>query len=392
MTDRPARLADNIVHFGRMLRRAGLPVGPDRIGQAILAAEAVGVDRREDFRVALRASLIGGPDQIALFEAAFALFWRSGHLGAHLAVERPAGWREAVSPAPAAARVLAAFFERPPPDDGGPGRQSVRMAISQAEALRRRDFAQMSAAEIAAADAALAGLAMPGDRVATRRLRAARHGAIDPRRTLRMAMRSGGEVLLPARRNAALRPPPIVAIVDISGSMSAYSRAVLHFLHAMGGRRRVETFLFGTRLTYATRALRGRDVDAALGACSAAVPDWSGGTRIGEALHAFNRFWSRRVLGQGAIVLLVTDGLEREDLGRLAAEAERLHLSCRRLVWLNPLLRYEGFEAKAGGVRTLLPHVDEIRSIHSLASVEALVEALSGRAAGGDPRRFMAAV
>jgi uncharacterized protein with von Willebrand factor type A (vWA) domain len=187
-----------------------------------------------------------------------------------------------------------------------------------------------------------------------------------------------------------------VALCDISGSMSPYSRLLLHFLHALSERRKVQTFVFGTRLTNVTRQLQLKDPDAALAGCSDAVADWSGGTRIAAALRVFNRDWSRRVLAQGAVVLLITDGLEREDAHDqaidLAAEMDRLHRSCRRLVWLNPLLRFEGFQARARGVRLMLPHVDEFRTVHSLEAMADLVAALSGEASrAADPRRWLVA-
>jgi hypothetical protein len=186
--------------------------------------------------------------------------------------------------------------------------------------------------------------------------------------------------------------PPIVILADISGSMSQYTRIFLHFMHVLSERRRVHSFLFGTRLTNVTRQIRLKDPDEALAACSGAVLDWSGGTRIATALHTFNRLWGRRVLGQGAIVLLFSDGLERDTDEDLDAEMDRLHRSCRRLIWLNPLLRYGGFEAKARGIRAMLPHVDEFRPIHSLAAVADLCEALSDKgAAAADPRRWLAA-
>jgi hypothetical protein len=196
-------------------------------------------------------------------------------------------------------------------------------------------------------------------------------------------------ILLRHRRPAQVHPP-IVALCDVSGSMSEYTRLLLHFMHALGRSRRVHSFLFGTRLTNVTRSLRRKDPDEALAACAAAVSDWSGGTRIGSALHEFNRVWSRRVLGQGAIVLLITDGLERDGGADLASAMERLHRSCRRLIWLNPLLRFSGFEARAKGIRSMLPHVDELRPIHNLESMAGLVAALSARdARAGDPKRWL---
>jgi hypothetical protein len=197
-------------------------------------------------------------------------------------------------------------------------------------------------------------------------------------------LRAGGELIDLKRRAPGGRLPPLVALLDISGSMSEYSRIVLHFLHALAETRGgVSTFLFGTRLTNVTRALKTRDPDAALAACGQAAKDWSGGTWISSSLHRFNQDWSRRVLGQSAHVLLITDGLEREAGDALAREMDRLHRSCRKLIWLNPLLRYEGFEPKAAGVRAMLPHVDEMRPVHNLASMEELCEALATKATFG---------
>jgi uncharacterized protein with von Willebrand factor type A (vWA) domain len=273
----------------------------------------------------------------------------------------------------------------------------AHLTVSAREVLQRKDFAQMTSAEIAEAKHALARLAIPDDRMMTRRLKRAAHGRIDPRRTLRASLRVGGDIIVPAFRARAEVQSPIAALCDISGSMSQYSRLMLHFLHALSERRKVTTFVFGTRLTNVTRQLRRRDPDEALAGCSDAVKDWSGGTRIASALKAFNRDWSRRVLAQGAIVLLITDGLEREDKGEvgadLSAEMDRLHRSCRKLIWLNPLLRFEGFAAKARGVRLMLPHVDEFRSIHSLEAIGDLVRALSdgGPARRVDARRWLTA-
>ena len=244
----------------------------------------------------------------------------------------------------------------------------ARMTVSDREVLQRKDFAQMTSAEIAAAKDAIKRLVLPLAEIRTRRLAPHPHGRmIDIRRTLRTSMKGGGDFIDLHFIGPKTKPPPLVALLDISGSMSQYSRIFLHFLHALtDARKRVHTFLFGTRLSNVTRALRERDPDDALSACSAAVPDWSGGTRIASSLHAFNKLWARRVLSQGAVVLLITDGLERDADDTLAFEIDRLHRSCRRLVWLNPLLRFEGFEARARGIKTMLPHVDEFRPIHNL--------------------------
>ncbi|MBV8836466.1 MAG: VWA domain-containing protein, partial [Alphaproteobacteria bacterium] len=230
------------------------------------------------------------------------------------------------------------------------------------------------------------------DEVKTRRLAPHRHGhIIDMRRTLRASMKAGGALIDLKYLGPKTRQPPIVALLDISGSMSQYTRLFLHFLHAVtDARKRVHSFLFGTRLTNVTRALKSRDPDEALAQCSASVVDWSGGTRIATSLSEFNKRWARRVLTQGAIVLLITDGLERDPDDRLEFEIDRLHRSCRRLIWLNPLLRFEGFEAKAKGVRTILPHVDEFRPIHNLDSIGELCRALSARGGlAGDPQEWL---
>ena len=268
----------------------------------------------------------------------------------------------------------------------------ARLTVSDREVLQKKDFAQMSAAEIAQAKDAIKRMVLAIDEVKTRRLAPHRHGhIIDMRRTLRASMKAGGALIDLKYLGARTKQPPIVALLDISGSMSQYTRLFLHFLHAVtDARKRVHSFLFGTRLTNVTRALKSRDPDEALSQCSASVMDWSGGTRIATSLHDFNKHWARRVLTQGAIVLLITDGLERDPDDRLAFEIDRLHRSARRLVWLNPLLRFEGFEAKAKGVRTILPHVDEFRPIHNLDSIGELCRALSasgGRA--GDPKEWL---
>jgi uncharacterized protein with von Willebrand factor type A (vWA) domain len=268
----------------------------------------------------------------------------------------------------------------------------ARMTVSDREVLQTKDFAQMTAAEIASAKDVIARLTLPFDRLKTRRLAAARRGRrVDMRRTLRASLKAGGALIDLKYLGPREKEPPIVALLDISGSMSQYTRLFLHFLHAITEReKRVTTFLFGTRLTNVTRAIRERDPDEALAACSAHVADWAGGTRIATSLHVFNKDWARRVLGQGAVVLLITDGLERDADDTLSFEMDRLHRSCRRLVWLNPLLRFDGFEARAKGVRTMLPHVDELRPIHNLDSMRELVAALSGSAAKGyDPKEML---
>jgi hypothetical protein len=393
------RIADNILYFGRTLRRAGLPVGPATVIDAIRAVETAGIGSREDFYWTLHSVFVKKREHRPVFHEAFELFWQSrGLLEKLIAMMTPPGPVPAdrETPRPAEARVRQAMApEREPREREQPKVEvDMRLTVSSREVLQRKDFAQMSAAEIAEAKRALAALVLPDDKLRARRLKTAAHGRFDPRRTMRASLRVGGDIIMPAFRARAERKPPIVAISDISGSMTQYSRLMLHFLHALSERRRVYTFVFGTRLTNVTRQLTRKDPDEALAACSDAVVDWSGGTRIASALRAFNRDWSRRVLGQGATVLLITDGLEREEKGEagvdLEHEMDRLHRSCRRLIWLNPLLRYEGFAAKARGVRLMLPHVDEFRPVHSLEAIGDLVAALAdGNGLRSDPRRWL---
>jgi uncharacterized protein with von Willebrand factor type A (vWA) domain len=393
MTD--GRLPENIVYFARALRAAGLPVGPGAVLDALAAVDAAGIRAREDFYWTLHAVFVKRHEQSVIFDQAFRIFFRRrGYLDKLLGMLVPqAPGDEPQPPAPGAQRLQEALFSgQNAREDKTELELDARFTVSETEVLRRKDFAQMTLAELAAAKAAIRNLRLPLDEVRTRRLKPNRHGhRIDLRGTLRASMRTGGGFIDLHYLGPKTKTPPIVALLDISGSMSQYTRLFLHFLHAVtDARKRVSTFLFGTRLTNVTRALKERDPDEALAACTQEVEDWSGGTRIGTSLHAFNKLWSRRVLGQGAIVLLITDGLERDGDDRLTFEIDRLHRSCRRLVWLNPLLRFEGFEAKARGIRAILPHVDEFRPIHNLESMTDLVRSLSDRhVRAADPKTWL---
>lgn len=374
-------LADNVMHFGRVLRAAGLPLGTDRIALALGALEVAGLASRRDLHATLAACFIDRVEHRELFDQAFALFWR---VPEPLPLPVPGAPAEA---APLDRRLGAAFFPQgqtgaePPRSDS-----ESEGSADAAERLRKADFDSMSADEWAAAQRLLPRLAPLFEPLPTRRSeRAAHPGRIDVRATLRAMARSGGELLQPAWRRPRTRPAPLVVLADISGSMSRYSRMLLHFTHALGhADLRVESFVFGTRLTRTTRALRLRDPDFAVAQVVRDVDDWSGGTRISESLHAFNRDWARRVLGSRATVLLISDGLEHGDTRRLAFEMERLSKSCRRLVWLNPLLRFAGFEPRAGGIRAMLPFVDDFRPAHNLDSLASLADAL----AGPNPRKI----
>jgi uncharacterized protein with von Willebrand factor type A (vWA) domain len=391
MSSEGGRLAENVVRFARTLRAAGLRVGPGRGHFAALAAAEVGVSSRDDFYWALHATLVSRADERALFDEAFRLFWRepTGPLGPPpqpgLRVP-PAARREAARRAQEAIESERGI-PRPPPRV-----REVHEAVlapSDVEVLRTRDFEQMSAAELREAERAVSALALPLPDLRTRRLvRDPRGARVDPRASLRAALRTGPDAIPLRWRSPRTRPPLVAALCDVSGSMSRYSRVVLRFLHALArDRPTVHAFTFGTRLTNVTRQLRARDPDAALAAVGRAVQDWDGGTRIGAALREFNLRWSRRLLAQGALVLLVTDGLDRDAGHGLAEEMRRLHRSCRRLVWLNPLLRYEGFEPRAAGIRAMLPHVDEMRPVHDLESLAQLAAALGERGERVEPTR-----
>lgn len=388
--------ADNVVHFGRVLRRAGLKIGPGAIKDAIESVDAIGVGSRDEFRTALFCNFVKRHEDKAVFDEAFDIFWRPRDYESKLIQmlsRMTPDIAEKQKPKAAASRVSEALHaERPRRDvERDEIEIDARFSVSGREVFKKLDFAQMSAAELSEARRALGRIVLPMDKVASRRFEAAtRPGRIDPRATLRGAMRTGGELILPKWRRRREIHPPLVIIADISGSMSQYTRIFLHFMHVLTERRRrVHTFLFGTRLTNVTRAMRHRDPDEAIAICSDTVKDWSGGTQIGETLKQFNRLWARRVLSQGAVVLLITDGLERDDAELLGQETDRLHRSCRRLVWLNPLLRFDGFEAKARGVRAMLPHVDELRAVHNLEAIGDLASALAaGRSHDADPRRF----
>jgi hypothetical protein len=392
------KLPENVAYFARALRIAGLRVGPGAVVEAVEALADGALGGREDVYWALHAIFVKRHEDSAVYDQAFALFWRRRNL-----IEKIMAQMSPVSPGAdsspqkeeAGALRVAEAFAPPRTAEDAPveiTELTAQLTVSDRETLKSRDFAQMSAAEIARAKQLVSALRLPDDLVATRRFEPAPRGTrIDPRRTFRRSLRGGGGCIELAFRERAQVHPPIVALVDISGSMAEYSRIFLHFLHAVTEkRRRVHSFVFGTRLTNITRSLRARDPDEALALAGKAAPDWEGGTRISTALHAFNRVWSRRVLGGGAIVLLFTDGLERHLDGELSFEMDRLHRSCRQLVWLNPLLRFEQFEARASGIRMMLPHVDSFRPIHNLAAMADLCAALSPQVErASDPRLWL---
>ena len=395
MTESSGKLADNILYFARALRAAGMPVGPGSVLDALTALQVAQVGNRDDVYWTLHAVFVKRREHSILFDQAFRIFFRRrGLMEKMLAAMLPETLPSAPKPPEAGAQRIqdALFAGMNQPEREEQLEIDARLTVSDREVLQKKDFAQMTAAEIAQAKDAIARLALPFELVRTRRLAPSRHGhIIDVRRTLRASMKAGGAVIDLKYVGPRQKEPPIVALLDISGSMSQYTRLFLHFLHAVTEReKRVTTFLFGTRLTNITRSIRQRDPDEALAACGANVADWAGGTRIATSLAEFNKRWARRVLGQGAVVLLITDGLERDADDTLSFEMDRLHRSCRRLIWLNPLLRFEGFEPRAKGVRTILPHVDELRPIHNLDAMRDLVRALAGAPVKGhDPKEML---
>ena len=392
--DAGGRLFENIMHFARVLRAAGLPIGPGQVIEALRAVTVVGLGSREDFYWTLHAVFVNRRDQREVFDQAFHIFWRNPQIlerMMQMMVPEIGGGGEAPPTEEISRRVAEAMS-----NNSGEGREleeeeielDASLTWSANEVLGEKDFDKMSADEVAEAIAAVRRMRLSIMEIPTRRFRMDTAGArIDMRKTLRAALRSGSDYIPIQWRKRRTRHPPLVIICDVSGSMDRYSRMLLHFMHAVtNDRDRVHAFLFGTRLTNVTRYLRNKDVDAALANVGAAVEDWAGGTRIGHCLRDFNMYWSRRVLTQGAVVLLISDGLDRDEATGLEKEIERLHKSCRRLIWLNPLLRYDEFQPKSLGIRAILPHVDEFRPVHSLNSLAELTAVLSREA----PRRLEA--
>ena len=399
------KLASNIAHFTRALRRAGLPIGSGRLIDAIRAVEAAGFTSKNDFFWTLHACFVSRPEQRAVFSQVFRLYWRDPRYLEHMmaamlpAVRGVQEDRVSHAAEKRAAEALldgAEALDAPQEEEEGGTKIEVdaSLTMSAEEKLKSLDFEQMSTAEMVQAKIMLARMTLPIDPLASRRTKMSTLGRIDPARTLRASMRSGGDLRELKYKNPKIRYPNLVVLCDISGSMSQYSRAVLHFVHAVSnakgaGWAKVFAFTFGTRLTNISRHLRQRDVDSALKAAGAEAQDWEGGTRIGECLENFNKKWSRRVLGPGAFVLLITDGLDRDDPNALSKQMERLHLSARRLVWVNPLLRWDEFAPKARGIAAMLPHVDSFRAGHSIASLQELANVISRRDDVGERDRLL---
>jgi uncharacterized protein with von Willebrand factor type A (vWA) domain len=381
-------LADNVVHFARVLRNAGVPVGPDRVLAALSAIEAVGLGRRDDVHAALSAVMLDRHEQQPLFDDVFAAFWRDPKLLDKLMAEllpkidgrgdrekkrRPNRLADALAPAAAVDAPQA------PPRPDEEVEFETSFTFSDRERLQRTDFESMTTAEFELAKKLAEEVPLPFAPVRRRRHAASARGRIDLRATM-LAMARQPETLVPRFSRPRSELPTIVVLLDVSGSMDRYARLMLHYVHGLTRRYlKVHTLTFGTRLTNITRALRHRDPDHALELASAQVPDWKGGTRIAACLDDFNRHWARRLLGANAALLLVSDGLDRDEHGELTRAAKQLRLFARQIVWLNPLLRFDRFEPRAGGVRALLPYVDRFLPVHNLASLADLATALTAR-------------
>jgi uncharacterized protein with von Willebrand factor type A (vWA) domain len=395
------KLAANIMHFARVLRGAGLPVGPASVIDALDAALSGSLRSRDEFYWTLHAILVKRREHKEIFDQAFHVFWKKPKMLEQLMqlmfqqITRAAGDKPKD---PGFRRLAEAMFDQNTAQSRREKPEVLELdatvTASTDDILRAKDFEQMTLAEQIQAREAIARLRLQRREFFTRRFEPDHAGErIDMRRTLRQSLRSGGHMIDLARRDRKIRQRPLVVLCDISGSCSSYSRMFLHFLHGLvNDRTDVTVFLFGTRLTNITRELQHLDVDESVAKVSVAVKDWSGGTRIGATLKEFNYKWARRVLTQGADVLLMTDGLERDDTTQLSREMQRLRRNTKKIVWLNPLLRFDRFEAKASGIRAIMPYVDEFRPVHSLNSLSDLAEALGKRAGPGhDPRKWLKA-
>jgi uncharacterized protein with von Willebrand factor type A (vWA) domain len=386
------RLADNILLFCRTLRHAGLPLGPGQVIEAGSAVLRTGIERRDDFYYALRAVLVNDPAQFRLFDQAFHIYFRNPRLLERMlgillpTIERVS---EHGSTEVAIRRLMESLTENESIDDGETVIEIEQStSYSRRELLRRKDFEQMSLQEQSEAKQLLREEIAVIKDVATRRFRPHPFGhRYDLRRSMQLMLRNNGQLIELAKKKRRLRPPTLVLICDISGSMSSYSRIFLHFAHALGSHRQsVHSFVFGTRLTNISHRLVDKDVDRALAQVAGEVQDWDGGTRIADCLERFNVDWGRRVLAGHSVVILLSDGLERESESDLEFQMQRLQRTCDQLIWMNPMLRYEHFEAKALGIRTMLPHVDLFLPAHNLESLAQLGQILrqgepqSGRA------------
>jgi len=389
-TGKSGNLLTHMLAFGYLLREMGVPISPGQMVVVADSLEHIPITRREDFKAALRCMLVLRREDLPLFDNAFEFYWRQAHEN-----DLDSMLMQAIVPQAKVPRRQLRLPRRKPDEPEQPEEEQEReelelqLTFSHDEQLRKKDFAQCSWEEVQAAKQLIQRMRWRLEERPTRRRRAARRGRLlDFRRTLRRNMRFGGEPLLLAWRETRTTPRPLVVICDISGSMERYSRILLQFVHAItAGLGQVESFVFGTRLTRITRQLRQQDIDDALDMVSKHVMDWSGGTRIGDAVKAFNYRWGRRVLGHGPVVLLISDGWDRGEPELLRREMDRLQRSCHRLIWLNPLLGSPGYEPLTVGMQAALPFVDDFLPVHNLVSLEQLGARLASLAARPPARR-----
>jgi uncharacterized protein len=380
------RIAETILKFARLLRAAGLPVGPDKTVLATSAVLAAGIESPWTLYWTLHAVFVNRRSEREIFNQAFLMFWKDPALLEQMrALMLPSFKPQRGTGDKALARRLTESLFNSARDEAPTSDAALEIdaagTFSDNERLAQKDFDQMSASELSSARRAIAQLRLAFPEIRTRRYRsapAAASGRLDVRRILRERAAKGGDGTIISYRRQRWRRPPLVVLCDISGSMDTYARIFLHFLYALtNDQDRVSAFLFGTRLSHVTRALKHRDPDAAIAKVARTVTDWSGGTRIGACLEDFNRHWARRMLGQNATLLLFTDGLDRDGGEGIDRAIRRIKASSRRLVWLNPLLRYDRYEPIAGGAQALARHITEIRACHNLRSLEDLVSALA---------------
>jgi uncharacterized protein with von Willebrand factor type A (vWA) domain len=377
-------LLRNLLLFGRILRNLGLDVNAGRMMDLVAALQIISIGRRSDFYYAARGLLVHRREDIAPFDEAFEFFWRSRgreltSLDLRALGERRRYRRPQIVPPPLQEQSAPVTDSSASGSDEPPILQAT-LTYSQREVLRHKDFGDLSSGELDAVKLLMSEIVWRVRERRTRRLRRGHGRLLDLRRTIRRNLRYGGEILDWAEREPKVKPRPLVIIADVSGSMERYTRLLLLFTYGLARalEQKVEAFVFSTRLTRITRQLKERNLDRALREVSRAVPDWSGGTRIGEALRTFNFEWGRRVLSGGALTLVISDGWDCGDVGLLRDEIARLQRSSRRLIWLNPLLGSPEYQPLTRGIQAAIPHIDDFLPVHNLASLEDLAEHLAG--------------
>ena len=366
------------VVFGRVLRRAGLAAGPDRVVSFATALEELDAGNRDDVYWAGRTTLCSRPEDFEMYERAFKVFWE-GKEG--LKVPNPQR-KLSITLSPDSVQPPKKSAEE---NEGGD--EAVKLRYSPVDVLRKKNFADVTPKEFAELYRLMADINLAGAMKRSRRLEPAHRGRHDARRTLRAAMRTGGEPVHHRYRKARDRPRRVVLLCDVSGSMASYSRALLRFMHAsVASGEPVEAFVMGTRLTRVTRELSTRNPDRALREASNAIEDWSGGTRLGDTVKEFVDIWGQRGMARGAVVVLLSDGWDRGDVEVLADAMRRIHRLAHKVIWVNPLKAAPGYQPLARGMAAALPYVDVFLSGHNFESLQELAYAVAG-ASTQDPGR-----